>query len=81
MPFLVFAKEVQTFIRACEHLLSLPSSPPISGDEKAFVAYYIQELLAKYGAPKADGAASAEVGQGDPWVLTDIRPTGPERHE
>lgn len=62
MPLLVFAKEVQTFIRACEHLLS---SPPISDDEKAFVAYYIQELSHKYGGPEADTPASAEVGQGD----------------
>ena len=65
MPLLVFAKEVQTFIRACEHLLSLPSSPPISDDEKGFVAYYIQELSHKYGGPKADTPGSAEVGQGD----------------
>lgn len=60
MPLLVFAKEVQTFIRACEHLLSLPPSPPISDDEGAIVNYYIQELSRKYGAPKADRAGSAE---------------------
>lgn len=65
MPLLVFAKEVQTFIRACEHLLSLPSSPLISDDEKGFVVYYIQELSHKYGGSKADTPASAEVGQGD----------------
>ena len=65
---LVFAKEVQTFIRACEHLLSMPSSPPITDDEEALVAHYIQELSHKYGASKADRAGSAEscpIDQGD----------------
>ena len=60
MPLLVLTKEVQTFIRACEHLLSMPSSPPICDDEAGLVNYYIQELLNKYGAPKADIASSAE---------------------
>jgi hypothetical protein len=58
MPLPLFAKEVQTFIRACEELLSLPSSPPISDHEKAFVAYYVQELSHKYDVPKADEAGS-----------------------
>ena len=65
---LVLTKEVQMFIRACEHLLSMPSSPPICDDEGALVNYYIQELVNKYGAPKADRAGSAEscaTGQGD----------------
>jgi hypothetical protein len=52
MPLLVLTKEVQAFIRACEHLLSMPPSPPIGDDEAAFVSYYIHELLNKYGAPK-----------------------------
>ena len=37
MPLLVITKEVQTFIRACEHLISMPSSPPICDDEAALV--------------------------------------------
>ena len=47
---LVLTKEVQMFIRACEHLLSMP--PPLCDDEGALVNYYIQELLNKYGVPK-----------------------------
>jgi hypothetical protein len=65
---LVLAKEVQMFIRACEHLLSMPSSPPLCDDEGALVNYYIQELLNRYGAPKEYGASLAEsciTGQGD----------------
>ena len=68
MPLLVLTKEVQTFIRACEHLLSMPSSPPICDDERALVNYYIRELVNKYGASKVDRAGSAEscsTGQGD----------------
>jgi hypothetical protein len=60
MPLPVLTKEVQTFIRACEHLLSMPSSPPICDDERALVSYYIQELVNRYGAPKEDRAGSAE---------------------
>ena len=60
MPLLVLSKEVQTFIRACEHLLSMPSSPPLPDDEGALVDYYIRELLNKYGAPKEDRAGAAE---------------------
>ena len=62
MPLLVLTNEVQMFIRACEHLLSLPSSPPICDDEAALVNYYIQELVNKYGSPKTDTATSREVG-------------------
>ena len=65
---LVLTKEVQMFIRACEHLLSMPSSPPLCDDEGALVNYYIQELLDRYGAPKEDRAALAEsciTGEGD----------------
>ena len=68
MPLLVLTKEVQMFIRACEHLLSMPSSPPICDDEGALVNYYIQELVNKYGASKADRVGSLEsctTGQGD----------------
>ena len=64
---LVLTKEVQMFIRACEHLLSMPS-PPLCDDEGALVNYYIQELLDRYGAPKEDRAALAEsciTGEGD----------------
>jgi hypothetical protein len=50
---LALTKEVQTFIRACEHLLSMPPSPPIGDDETALVNYYIHELLNKY-ASKGD---------------------------
>ena len=57
---LVLTKEVQMFIRACEHLLSMPSSPPLCDDEGALVNYYIQELLNRYGAPKEDRAGLAE---------------------
>jgi hypothetical protein len=57
---LVLTKEVQMFIRACEHLLSRPSSPPLCDDEGALVNYYIQELLNRYGAPKEDRAGLAE---------------------
>lgn len=57
---LVLTKEVQMFIRACEHLLSMPSSPPLCDDEGALVNYYIQELLDRYGALKEDRAALAE---------------------
>jgi len=57
---LVLTKEVQMFIRACEHLLSMPSSPPLCDDEGALVNYYIQELLNKYGVPKEDTAGLAE---------------------
>jgi len=71
MPLLVFAKEVQMFIRACEHLLSLPSSPPISDDEKAFVAYYIQELSHKYGATTAT----------EPLRQRLVRETSPRVHD
>ena len=56
---LVFAKEIQMFIRACEHLLSMPSSRPISDDEGALVKYYIEELSHKYGASKADRSGAA----------------------
>ena len=56
---LVLTKEVQMFIRACEHLLSMPSSPPLCDDEGALVNYYIQELLDRYGALKEDRAALA----------------------
>ena len=65
---LVLTKEVQMFIRACEHLLSMPSSPPICDDEGALVNYYIQELANKYAASKADRVDSVEsctTGQGD----------------
>lgn len=65
---LVLTKEVQMFIRACEHLLSMPSSPPLCDDEGALVNYYIQELLDRYGALKEDRAALAEsciTGEGD----------------
>ena len=65
---LVLTKEVQMFIRACEHLLSMPSSPPLCDDEGALVNYYIQELLNRYGAPKEDRAGLAEsciTGKGD----------------
>ena len=68
MSLLVLTKEVQMFIRACEHLLSVPSSSPICDDEGALVNYYIQELLNKYGATRADRAGSAEsctTGRGD----------------
>lgn len=68
MPLLVLTKEVQTFVRACEHLLSMPSLPPICGDEAALINYYIEELLNRYGATKADSNGSAEsctTGQGD----------------
>ena len=57
---LVLTKEVQMFIRACEHLLSMPSSPPLCDDEGALVNYYLQELLDRYGALKEDRAALAE---------------------
>ena len=57
---LVLTKEVQMFIRACEHLLSMPSSTPLCDDEGALVNYYIQELLDRYGALKEDRAALAE---------------------
>ena len=63
---LVLTKEVQMFIRACEHLLSMP--PPLCDDEGALVNYYIQELLNKYGVPKEDTAGLAEsciTGEGD----------------
>ena len=66
---LVLTKEVQMCIRACEHLLSIPSSPPLCDDEGALVNYYyIQELLDRCGAPKEDRAALAEscfTGEGD----------------
>jgi len=57
---LVLTKEVQMFIRACEHLLSMPSSPPLCDDEGALVNYYLQELLNRYGALKEDRAGLAE---------------------
>lgn len=56
---LVLSKEVQTFGRVCEHLLSTFSAP-LSDDERVLVVYYIQELSNKYGAPKEYGAGSAE---------------------
>ena len=65
---LVLTKEVQMFIRACEHLLSMPSSPPLCDDEGALVNYYLQELLNRYGAPKEERAGLAEsciTGEGD----------------
>jgi hypothetical protein len=68
MPLLVLTKEVQMFVRACEHLLSMPSLPPIGDDEAALVNYYVQELLNRYGATKADRAGSVEsctTGQGN----------------
>ena len=46
---MVVAKEVQTFVRACEHLLSMPTSAPLSDIESDLVVYYIQELTNKYG--------------------------------
>ena len=79
MPLLVLTKEVQTFIRACEHLLSMPSSPPICDDEGALLSYYIQELSNKYGAPKADRAGSAEscaTGRGDQSLGHNCYPAG-----
>ena len=68
MPLLVLAKEVQMFVRACEHLLSMPSLPPLGDDEAALVTYYVQELLNRYGATKSDRAGSVEsctTGQGN----------------
>lgn len=64
---LILSKEVQEFIRTCEHLLSMPSSPPFSDDEGILVDYYIQELSNKYGAPKdrADAAESCNTRHGD----------------
>ena len=60
MPLQILSKEVQEFIRTCEHLLSMPSSPPLSDDEGLLVDYYIQELSNKYGAPKEARAGAAE---------------------
>ena len=56
---LVLSKEVQTLGRVCEHLLSTFSAP-LSDDERALVAYYIQELSNKYGAPEEYRAGLAE---------------------
>lgn len=60
VPLLALSKQVQTFIRACEHLLSMPSSLPLSDDEGILVDYYIQELSNKYGAPRENRAGVAE---------------------
>ena len=51
---MVVSKEVQTFVRACEHLLSVPSSLPLSDIEGDFVNFYIRELTNKYGVPKEE---------------------------
>ena len=57
---LLLSKEVQMFNRACEHLLSITSSAPLSDDERGIVDYYLQELSNKYGARKEYRAGSAE---------------------
>ena len=49
---LELSKEVLAFSRAAEHLLSMPSPPLHSDDERAIIDYYIMELSNKYGAQK-----------------------------
>ena len=65
MPLLALTKEVKMFMRACEHLLSMPSSP-ICDDEAALVNYYIEELLHKYGADVAGSTDPCTTGQREP---------------
>ena len=71
---LVLSKEVQMFSRACEYLLSMTSSAPLSDDERGIIAYYLQELSNTYGVRKECRAGSAEsvtlVTETSPWVVT-----------
>lgn len=41
---MALSKEVHDFSRACEHLLSLSTHSPLSADECAMLAYYLDEL-------------------------------------
>ena len=70
-------KEVQDFVRASEHLLSVPSSPLLSDDEGILVEYYIRELCLKYGAPNRDTAGSAELSNSPPLGANSV----PKHHD
>ena len=74
---LVLGKEVQNFIRASEHLISMPSSPLLSDDEGILVQYYIRELCIRYGAPNEDRAGSAESSNTPPLGVNSV----PKHHD
>jgi hypothetical protein len=49
-------KEIQDYIRACEHLLSEAASAdhvPFSVMERQFIQYYAEELRAHFPVPQA----------------------------
>ena len=51
--FLPFREEVQTYLRSCEHLLSVPAvphnHPPFSPDELEIMNYYAAEVAKMVG--------------------------------
>jgi hypothetical protein len=44
-PVFAYRHEVQTYLRACEHLLAASTvSPPLTEEERAMIGYYMAEL-------------------------------------
>jgi len=56
-----FAKEMQDFMRASEHLLCLPRSRRLSDDEGILIDYYLKELTARFGAPDEEKDGSVQI--------------------
>jgi hypothetical protein len=44
-------REVHTYVSACERLLSNPSNPDLTQDEKDLIAYYAKEMHSKFKEP------------------------------
>jgi hypothetical protein len=54
-PVLKFRAEVVTYLRSCEHLISVsavPHDPPFSPDEMEIVKYYATEVVKMLDQPE-----------------------------
>jgi hypothetical protein len=53
-PVLTFRREIQDYLRSCEHLLAAATSPPaFTEEELSMVTYYVVEVQKILAVPTA----------------------------
>jgi hypothetical protein len=53
-PVLTYRREIQEYLRSCEHLLAAASTPPpFTEEERSMVRYYVAEVQKILAVPTA----------------------------